>query len=311
MKIVFMGTPDFAKTILEAIYEAGHEITAVYTQPDKPRGRSGALIMPPVKEYALSKGLKVYQPNKIKEKEEVEILKTIPADIYVVAAFGQFLSEEILNLPKYGCINAHGSLLPALRGASPIQRSIINGDKETGITVMKMDKGMDSGDIIKKESLPILDSDNETSLYNKLAELGARMVVEVLPEIEAGTATYTKQDESLVTFAPMLKKEDGRIDFNKPAREIFNLIRGICEWPTAFSFYNGKSVKIYGALVSNECPDESLKPGEMYVTKKKLLVKTGDGFLELTDVQLEGKKPMKAVDFINGMRLATGNKFDS
>jgi methionyl-tRNA formyltransferase len=311
MKIVFMGTPDFAKTILEAIYEAGHEITAVYTQPDKPKGRSGALIMPPVKEYALSKGLKVYQPLKIKEKEEVENLKKIPADIYVVAAFGQFLSEEILNIPRFGCINAHGSLLPKLRGASPIQRSIVNGDAETGITIMKMDKGMDSGDMIKKEAIPILDSDNETTLYEKLAVLGAKMVVETLPEIEAGTATYVKQDESLVTFAPMLKKEDGKIDFNKTSREIFNLIRGICEWPTAFSFYNGKSVKIYGAFISSENVEADLKPGEMYVTKKKILVKTGDGFLELTDVQLEGKKPMKAVDFINGSHLVTGNKFDS
>lgn len=307
MKIVFMGTPDFAKCVLEALFEAGHEITAVYTQPDKPKGRSGALIAPPVKEYALSKNIKVYQPEKIKTPEEVAILKSIEADVYVVAAFGQFLSEEILNIPKYGCINVHGSLLPKLRGAAPIQRSIMMGLSETGVTVMKMAKGMDSGDMISKVIVPITDDDDEETMYEKLAKAGAKLIVDTLPDIENGTAVYTPQNHDEATFAPMLKKEEGLADFNMSARELDCRVRGMSVWPNVYTYFNGKLVKIYKA---RECKSEiseasSLKPSQIFVTKKNLYVKTGTGLLELIEVQPEGKKRMPAMDFARGMHLET------
>lgn len=306
MKIVFMGTPDFAECVLEALYEAGHEITAVYTQPDKPKGRSGALIAPPVKEYAISKNIPVYQPEKIKTPEEVAILKTIEADVYVVAAFGQFLSEEILNIPKYGCINVHGSLLPELRGAAPIQRSIMMGLSETGVTVMKMAKGMDSGDMISKVIVPITDEDDETTMYDKLAKAGAKLIVDTLPSIQNGTATYTPQDHDAASFAPMLKKEEGLADFNLSSRELDCRVRGMSVWPNVYTYLNGKLLKIYKAkAVANMPETDELLAGQLYVTKKNLYVKTGDGLLELLEVQPEGKKRMPAMDFARGMHLET------
>jgi len=310
MKIVFMGTPDFAKSILEALVEAGHEITGVYTQPDKPKGRSGALIASPVKEYALTQGFKVYQPEKIKRPEEVEILKSIEADVFVVAAFGQFLSEEILNMPKFGCINVHGSLLPKLRGAAPIQRSIMNGDDVTGVTIMRMDKGMDSGDMIVKGEIPITDSDDETTMYDKLASLGAAMIVDVLPEIEAGTCTYTPQNHDEATFAPMLKKEEGLMDFTMSARILDCRVRGMSVWPGTFTYFGGRLLKVYKAKVA-DIQDEAvsvLETGSIYVTKKNVYVKTSDGVLELLELQPEGKKRMPAMDFARGAHLATGDK---
>lgn len=308
MKIVFMGTPEFAASILKALVAAGHEITAVYTQPDRPKGRSGALIPSPVKEYALSQGFTVMQPEKIKRPEEVEQLKQFPADLFVVAAYGQILSQEILDLPKYCCINAHGSLLPKYRGSSPIQRAIADGEEKTGITVMRMDAGMDSGDIIAQAEIAITDEDDEASMYGKLAALGAELTVATIPKIADGTATYTKQDPALVTFAPMLTKEEGRLDLNKSARLLACKVRGFKEWPTAFVSLNGKVLKIYGAIEARELPDAEIpgEPGKFVVTKKKLYVTTGEGLLELTEVQPEGKKRMGACDFARGQRIETG-----
>lgn len=310
MKIVFMGTPDFARSILEALVEAGHEITAVYTQPDKPKGRSGALIAPPVKEYALSKGFNVYQPEKIKSPDEVNILRSIEADVFVVAAFGQFLSEEILNMPKFGCINVHGSLLPKLRGAAPIQRSIMNGDSVTGVTIMRMDKGMDSGDMIVKAEVPITDADDETTMYDKLADCGAKLIVDTLPMIESGTCTYTPQNHEEATFAPMLKKEEGLMDFTMSARILDCRARGMSVWPGTFTYINGKILKVYKTGVSDICNEdtEKLNVGELYVTKKNLYIKTGDGLLELIELQPEGKKRMPAMDFARGAHLKTGDR---
>ena len=310
MKIVFMGTPELARVILEALIKAGHEITAVYTQPDRPKGRSGQPVMCPVKEYALLQGLKVYQPEKIKRPEEVSLLKSIPADIFVVAAFGQILSQEILDIPKYGCINAHGSLLPKLRGAAPIQRAIANGDEKTGMTVMRMDAGMDSGDIILQQEIPITENDDEASMYDRLAHLGAELTLEALVKLESGTATYTKQEPSEVTYAPMLSKEEGHLDFKLPARLLDCKIRGFKEWPTAYTESFGKNLKIYSARVSEApegvtIPDE---PGCFVVTKKKLYVTTGDGLLELLEVQPEGKKRMAAMDYQRGQHIETGNR---
>lgn len=310
MKIVFMGTPDFAKTILEGVVNDGHEIVAVYTQPDRPKGRSGQPVASPVKEYALNKGFTVCQPERIKRPEEVEILKGYPADVFVVAAYGQILSKEILDMPKYCCINAHGSLLPHLRGSSPIQRAIANGDEKTGVTVQRMDVGMDSGDIIMMESIPIEDKDDEDSMYEKLAVLGSKLVNETLRKIEDNTTTYTKQDESKVTFAPMLTKEEGLVDFNMSARLIDCKVRGFKKWPTAYSFVNGKMLKIYETGVVSEIPETEIPkdPGYFVVTKKKLYVTTGDGLLELLEVQPEGKKRMGAMDFARGQRIETGTR---
>ncbi len=307
MKIVFMGTPEFAMTILKALHEAGHEITGVYTQPDKPKGRSGALIASPVKEYALEMGFNVYQPERIKRPEAVAGLREIEADVFVVAAFGQILSEEILNMPKYGCVNVHGSLLPKYRGAAPIQRAIANGEKETGVTIMQMDKGVDSGDIISMVSFPIEDTDTEDSVYKKMAETGSREIINVLKNIEAGTAVRIPQNHEAATFAPMLSKEEGRIDFNKSARAIDCLVRGFQSWPTAYTTYQGKMLKIYAAkaVLGPETEDE-LSPGALLVTKKNIYVKTGDGFLELLEVQLEGKKRMNACDLARGLHLTSG-----
>ena len=310
MKIVFMGTPEFAASILKAICEAGHEVTAVYTQPDKPKGRSGALIAPPVKEYAESQGIPVYQPVKIKAPESVEVLKTIPADVYVVAAYGQILSQEILDIPKYGCINVHGSLLPEYRGAAPIQRSIANGESKTGVSIMKMDKGMDTGAVYSTVSFPILDTDNEDTIYLKMAETGAPELLKVLKSVEAGTAVAVPQDNDKATYAPPLSKEEGLIDFKKSAKSIDCLVRGFLKWPTAYTTVNGKFLKVFETKVHDrlESVDTTdFEPGALIVTKKNVYVATGEGILELIEVQLEGKKRMGACDFVRGMHLAGGD----
>lgn len=311
MNIVFMGTPDFAACVLKALVEAGHNITAVYTQPDKPRGRSGAMVASEVKEYALSVNLPVYQPEKIKTPEEVERLRSIPADVFVVAAYGQFLSKDILEMARLGCINVHGSLLPKLRGAAPIQRSIMNGDEETGVTIMQMDIGMDSGDILSVGRLPIEPSDNEITMYAKLAQLGAKLLIDTLPKLEAGEITPIRQAESEVTFAKMLRKEEGLVDFSMSARLIDCKVRGMLVWPTAFTYYGGRLLKIY--LTAPDCSVDNvpadLKPGEALVTKKNLYVMTGNGLLELKEVQPEGKKRMPGADFARGVHLETFAKF--
>lgn len=311
MKIVFMGTPDFAASILEALVNAGHEITGVYTQPDKPKGRSGALIASPVKEYALSKGLTVYQPERIKRPENVEVLKTIPADVFVVAAYGQILSEEILYMPKFGSVNVHGSLLPKYRGASPIQRAIANGESETGVTIMQMDKGIDTGDYFSKVSFPILSDDTEESVYKKMAEYGSIEIIKVLKDLEAGTAIKTKQDESLATYASMLTKEEGLIDFNKSSKSIDCLVRGFQVWPTAYTFFSGKMLKIFKAKACDDLnisSDYEKVPGSLLVLKKNIYAVTGSGLLELLEVQIEGKKRMGAMDLARGLHLQSGDK---
>lgn len=315
MKIVFMGTPQFAATILKSLDENGHEIVCVYTQPDRPKGRSGKPVPSEVKEYALLRNIPVFQPEKIKEVSEVERLKSIDADVFVVAAFGQFLSEEILNIPKYGCINVHGSLLPAYRGAAPIQRSIMNGDMVTGVTVMRMDKGMDSGDIISETEVEITEEDNETTMYEKLAKEGADLLVATLPEIENNTAVYTTQDPEFVSFAPSLKKEEGRLDFNKTAWQLDCMVRGMSEWPVAYTYYDKKMLKVYSAKAVMPEDDEyglfseellSMNPGTFIITKKDVFIVTGEGVLKLLEVQLEGKKRMPAIDCQRGIHIETG-----
>lgn len=304
MKIIYMGTPDFAVGPLKALIEAGHEICAVVTQPDRQKGRGKELAPSPVKECAAGYGIPVLTPAKIKEAEAVEALKKYPADIFVVAAFGQILSEEILNMPKYGCVNIHASLLPKYRGAAPIQWSIIDGEKETGVTIMQMDKGLDTGDILFQKKVPITEEETGASLFDKLAEAGAALIVEALDKIEKGEVNPVKQDDDDSCYAKMLSKSTGKIDWNKSAVEIERLVRGLNSWPSAFTDYKGKQLKIWKAEV---LPHIEGKPGTIAkVTKDAVIVCTREGALSLLEIQLEGKKRMSTKEFLLGRTFAEG-----
>ena len=308
MKVVYMGTPDFAVGALESIIEAGHEVVLVVTQPDKPKGRGKEMQMTPVKKRAIAHDIPVFQPVKIKEREAVEYLKTFEADIFVVAAFGQILSSEILHMPKYGCVNIHASLLPMYRGAAPIQAVILNKEKETGVTIMQMDEGLDTGDMLMKESIPIAADETGESLHDKLSELGAEMIVKALVAIEEGSLTPVPQGDGKTCYASMLKKELGHIDWNKSADDIEHLVRGLYPWPGTFTFLNGKMMKICAVALS-DCP-VSGKPGELCeVTKDSLIVNTGEGTLEIKELQPEGKKRMTVHDFLLGNKLEKGMYF--
>lgn len=312
MKVVFMGTPDFAVDALQAIIEAGHEVTAVVTQPDKPKGRGKEMQATPVKTCALEHHIPVFQPVKVKEPEAVETLRSYEADIFVVVAFGQILSEEILQMPKYGCVNIHASLLPKYRGAGPIQWAIIDGEKETGITIQQMDKGVDTGDILFQSVVPIDAKETGESLFEKLAKAGAALIVEALPKIEAGEVTPRKQDESQASHAKMLQKSMSRIDWNRKAAELDCLIRGMISWPGASSGYHGKTLKIWQQepVAKDQLPAEALagaEPGTVIAAEKDAIyVQTGEGALKLTEVQLEGKKRMAVKDFLLGYPVQPG-----
>lgn len=307
MKIVYMGTPDFAVAPLEAIIQAGHQVSAVVTQPDKQKGRGKEVQMTPVKECALKHGIPVFQPVKIKEAEAVEQLRRYPADIFVIAAFGQLLSEEILNMPKYGCINIHASLLPAYRGAAPIQWVILNGEKETGVTIMQMAKGLDTGDMLCKAVVPIDRKETGESLHDKLMEAGAKLIVEALPKIGAGELIPEKQDDSLSCYASRLTKEMGMIDWNKDALTLERLVRGLNSWPSAYTFYKGKTLKIWEADVikapTNEVPGTVVQVGKDFFD-----VACGEGLLRIYSVQLEGKKRVSVKDFLLGYVVSPGLK---
>lgn len=304
MKIVYMGTPDFAVGALKALIEAGHEICAVVTQPDRQKGRGKEMAPSPVKECAMEYGIPVLTPVKIKEAEAIEELKRYPADIFVVAAFGQILSEEILNMPKYGCVNIHASLLPKYRGAAPIQWSIIDGEKETGVTIMQMDKGLDTGDILFQTKVPITKEETGASLFDKLAKAGAELIVEALAKIERGEVHPVKQDDNNSCYAKMLSKSVGKIDWNKSAVEIERLVRGLNSWPSAYTDYKGKQLKIWRAEV---LPHREGKPGTIAkVTKDAVIVCTKDGALSLLEIQLEGKKRMSTKEFLLGRTFAEG-----
>ena len=308
MKVVYMGTPDFAVGALESIIKAGHEVVLVVTQPDKPKGRGKEMQMTPVKQCALAHDIPVFQPVKIKEKDAVDYLKTFEADIFVVAAFGQILSSEILHMPKYGCVNIHASLLPMYRGAAPIQAVIINKEKETGVTIMQMDEGLDTGDMLMKEVIPIEADETGESLHDKLSELGANMIVKALVAIEDGSITATPQGNGKTCYASMLKKEMGCIDWNKSADDIEHLVRGLYPWPGTYTFLNGKMMKLCKVVLS-EVPVDG-KPGEIcLVAKDCLAVNTGEGTLEIRELQPEGKKRMTVHDFLLGNRLEKGMYF--
>lgn len=305
MKIVFMGTPDFAVGALEAIIKAGHQVTAVVTQPDKPKGRSKEMQITPVKACALKYDIPVFQPVKIKTPEAVEQLRTYEADIYVVAAFGQILSKEILDMPKFGCVNIHASLLPKYRGAAPINWVIIDGEKETGVTIQQMNEGIDTGDILAKTVVPIEAKETAETLFDKLAQTGAELIVETLVKIEAGEVTPVKQNDADSCYAKMLLKSMGNIDWSKSAVAIERLVRGLNSWPSAYTSYHGKTMKIWASDVSDKTADGT--PGMVIaVEKDAIYVKTGDGSLKITEVQLEGKKRMPVKDFLLGYQVKTG-----
>lgn len=307
MKIVYMGTPDFAVEPLEALIKAGNEILLVVTQPDKERGRGKEVSFSPVKECALKHNIPVIQPIKIRESEWVAELRKYKADIFVVAAFGQILSKEILDMPKFGCVNIHASLLPKYRGAAPIQWCILNGERYTGVTIQKMAEGVDTGDIISQRSIEIESTDTGDSLFDKLMYLGADLIVDTIKEIEEGKATYTPQNEEDATHVGKITKEMGRIDFTRPADEIERYTRGLNSWPSAFTTFNGKILKIWSAEVSDNEANKEFEPGAVTeVTKESFLVKCSDKELEIFEVQLEGKKRMKTHDFLLGVDLRVG-----
>ncbi len=310
MKIVFMGTPDFARGALEALIEAGHEITAVVTQPDKAKGRSNQLQFPPVKECAVAHNIPVMQPVRIKTPEAIAQLATYEADIFVVAAFGQILSQEILDMPKYGSLNIHASLLPKYRGASPIQQVIIDGEEETGVTIMQMDAGIDTGDMLYKRVIAIEDTDTFESLHDKLMVLGGEAIVEALELLETGALEPEKQDDSMSCHAKLITKEMGNVDFNHSAVVINRLVRGLNPWPSAYTFYKGKQLKIWETLVEDTQTD--LEPGTIAeVTKTAIKVACKEGILNILSLQLEGKKRMSTHDFLLGVKVQPGEKFSS
>ena len=306
MKIVYMGTPDFSVGPLKALIEAGHTVTAVVTQPDKAKGRSGKLQFTPVKECALEYGIPVLTPVKIKTPEAVAQLKEYEADVYVVAAFGQILSQEILDMPRYGCLNIHASLLPAYRGSAPIQWAILNGEEKSGVTIMQMDAGIDTGDMLLKREVPIAADETGGSLFDKLAVVGSELIVEALEKLEKGELIPEKQDDSLSCYAKMLQKSQGQIDWNKDAAEIERLIRGLNPWPSAYTSLNGKNLKIWEAKVSGSESDGEAGTVSS-VTKDTISINCGKGQLMLLSVQLEGKKRMNVKDFLLGNRIEKGD----
>lgn len=306
MRILFMGTPDFAVQSLQALFSAGYDVTAVVTQPDKPKGRGHKLAHPPVYEAAQVHACKIYQPDKLKREFFEPILETENPDLIVVAAYGKILPRYVLEYPKYGCINVHASLLPKYRGAAPIQRSIIDGETETGVTIMQMEQGLDTGDMLDKAIVPIEANDTYGSLHDKLAAAGAPLLLSVIRSIEDGAIHPQPQDDAHSSYASMITKDTATIDWEKTANEIRNLIRGLNPAPRAFTTINGKGLKISGAEIGSASSDGL--PGEILSTDgKAITVQCGcNTTLLLTEVQLEGKKRMQVSEFLKGNPVTAG-----
>ena len=298
-KVIFMGTPSFAVPILEQLIEKTNVILVV-SQPDREKDRKGNILPTPIKKIATENNIEVYQPIKI--KEEYEKIISLNPDIIITCAYGQIIPEEILNKPKYGCINVHGSLLPKLRGGAPIHHAIIDGEKETGITIMYMDKLMDSGDIISQKKISILNEDNLDSLYTKMSQLGAELLIETLPSIINGTNERIKQDESKVTFGYNITKEEEKINFSKSSQEIYNQIRGLNSFPGAYCILDDKRLKVYTSEITRQT---SNKPSGTIINidKNGIFVSTGDKVIKLTEIKLEGKKRCFVKDFVNGIKI--------
>lgn len=302
-----MGTPDFAVPTLRALLGSTHEVVGAFSQPDRPKGRGYKLVPPPVKELALSHGVPVYQPVKMRDGTALEILKKLKPDVIVVAAYGRILPKEILELPAYGCINVHASLLPRYRGAGPVQWSVINGEKITGVTTMFMGEGLDTGDILEQTQTAIGSEETAGELMDRLADLGAQLLLHTLTLLESGKAVRTVQDEALATYAPMLQKSDGELDFSQPAQKLHDRIRGVSPWPSAYSYLDGKRIKVHKSAL---LPDLSGESGVIQ-EGKRLIVGCGEGSLELLEVQPEGGKRMSGQDFLRGRRPGAEKKFTS
>ena len=302
-----MGTPQFAVPPLAALIKAGHEIAGVVTRIDKPAGRGRTVTAPPVKLFAVERGLAVFQPKRVRDPEFLDTLRRLEPEAIVVAAYGQILPAAVLHLPRYGCINIHASLLPAYRGAAPINWAIIRGEERTGITIMQMDEGMDTGAVLLQESIRIDPEDTAGTLTEKLSELGARLIAEALPGIVSGALKPVAQDNARATLAPLLKKEDGLIDWTLPAKDIHDRVRGFTPWPGAYTFLEGTMVKL---LKTGVAPG-SLAAGVIAAKGNTLEVGTGKDLIRLVTVQPAGKKPMAAGDFLRGHRITAGTKFEA
>ena len=319
MRVIFMGTPDFAKESLEAIYNARHEILAVITNQDKPKGRGMKMIPTPVKEFALEKELKIFQPEKVKNNTDfINEIKNLNPDIICVVAYGKILPKEILEIPKLGCINVHASLLPKYRGAAPIQWAILNGDKTTGVTTMYMDEGMDTGDMILKKEVEIGDNETTGELWDRLSKIGGELLVETLEQIQSGTAPREKQGEDF-TVAPMLNKEMAKIDWdNKSATEIKNLIRGLNPIMGAYSYLNGKKLKFWKVDIANSLniivdnDIDIIKNGTVLVSNEKdgLYIKAKDGIIRVLEIQGENAKRMNINDYLRGNKIIEYSVFE-
>ncbi len=308
MKIVFMGTPEFARPTLEILSRSSHDVVGVFCQPDQPKGRGRILSAPPVKTFASSQNIPVYQPSTLKDSGSLETIKSLNPDIIIVVAYGHLLPESIINYPRLKSVNLHSSLLPKYRGAAPINWALIRGEKETGITSMLMDKELDAGEILLQEKISISVDDNAMTLHDKLAILGAQKIIETIEGLEKDQIKPVKQDHQNATYAPKLKKEDGLINWDKKAADIFNLIRGTYKWPGAYTYFQNKRLKILKAELPKRM--RTGKPNDLlYVGKKGIDVATKDGSLLITRVQLEGKSEMEAHQFTMGHALKQGDHF--
>ncbi|HIT63832.1 MAG TPA: methionyl-tRNA formyltransferase [Candidatus Ventrimonas merdavium] len=307
MRIIFMGTPDFSVPTLESLIGSRHEVAAVVTQPDKPSGRGKAVHMTPVKEVALAHGIPVYQPVRAREASFVEEMRALHPDVMVVIAFGQILSRELLDVPEYGCINIHASLLPKYRGAAPIQWAVLNGDEETGITTMKMDVEMDTGDMLEKRVVALSPDETGGSLFDKLSLLGGELILSTLDKLEAGTLVPEPQDHSQATYVKKISKTMGDIDWSLEAETIERLVRGLNPWPSAYTRLQGKMLKIWKARVLPQGAVPEAAPGTVLgALGGSLTVQTGRGILEILELQLEGKKRMDAAAFLRGFPVEAG-----
>lgn len=309
MKIIYMGTPDFAVGPLRALTAAGHRITGVVTQPDQPKGRGKAMRMPPVKEAALAYGIPVYQPVSVKDPAFVEMLRGLEADVIVVAAFGQLLPPEVLHMPRYGCLNIHASLLPRYRGAAPIQWAVLDGVETTGVTIMQMDEGLDTGDILLVKEVAVSPQETGGSLFEKMSGAGAGLIVEALKKLEAGGLKAVPQTGES-SYAAMLTKAIGNIDWSRSAPEIERMIRGLNPWPGAYTHLDGKLVKLWAAVPEPDAEEKKV-PGQICrVTRRDFSVQTGGGLLRITSLQPEGKKRMEADAFLRGYPLTEQMRFE-
>lgn len=304
MNIVFMGTPDFAVPSLAELVASGHNVKAVFSQPDRPRGRGYKLTPPPVKEFALSHEIEVFQPDSLKDEAVEKQLRGLNPDIIVVVAYGKLLPKAVLDIPKYGCVNVHGSLLPKYRGAAPIQWSVLNGDEFSGVTTMYMAEGLDTGDIILSEQTKIFDNETSSELYDRLSEIGAKLLVKTLKLIESGKDEKTAQDDAAASYAPMLSKSMSKIDFEKSAKSVHDQIRGLSEWPCASCECLGKTLKVYHSKTADGFTGA---PGEL-LDSKRFIVACGSGAVEFTEVQLQGGKRTDGESFLRGRRLEKGKK---